>query len=64
MLFCLHISNNLKNFIESETIVEDPVKCSLCPKCRYKFLCEGIWDNINFIKEITVDELCIICFQE
>ena len=25
---------------------------------------EGIWENNNFIKEITDAELCIICFQE
>ena len=25
---------------------------------------EGIWKDDKFIKEITDDELCIICFQE
>jgi len=25
---------------------------------------EGLWENDTFVKEITDDELCIICFQE
>jgi len=51
--YYLHISNNLKNFIESETIIEDPVKCSLCSKCRYKLLCEGIWDKSDHLNQVS-----------